>query len=99
MTIEELKEKYSNIEDKIPSVWQTYQEAGLELRNDIHNGICDVELIRVISLISLQSNVILTSYINPIFSFAGLYPQKMKVYDIKPEINVNGKFITIDKNL
>lgn len=35
LTIEEITEKYRNIEDKIPSVWTDYKSAGIELAQDI----------------------------------------------------------------
>jgi hypothetical protein len=35
MIAKEILEKYSNIEDKIPSVWPDYEKAGIELGQDI----------------------------------------------------------------
>jgi hypothetical protein len=95
LTIDQLKEKYSKIEDKIPSVWPNYEKAGIELAQDLsygHWNIKDPELIRVISLVELEVNGLsIAQHIYEPFSFAGLYPHKMKAYDINPEILKNNE--------
>lgn len=84
----ELYDKYRNIEDKIPSVWETYEKAGIELAIDIRDewNIEDPELIRVISLMDIRVRGLdLVNHINPMLSFCGLYPEKMKQFNIPPE--------------
>jgi hypothetical protein len=94
LTEAEIAEKYSNIEDKIPSVWKTFEEAGINLAQDIactwdvRNG----ELIRVLSLIDMRmagagkpNRFNLTKHINPMFAYAGLYPERMKSFNILPD--------------
>ena len=97
MTEKEISFKYSNIEDKITCMWKSFAEAGEELKKDIIDiyNIKDVELIRVISLIRLRANIILDEHIDSKFVFAGLYPEKQKLYDILPEIfdETTGKMI------
>lgn len=77
--------KYSRIEDKIPSVWKTYEEAGIELAQDLSYGYWDVqdpELYRVISLVSYRvKGLRITQHLDPKFSFMGLYPEMMKPLD------------------
>lgn len=88
LSIEQLKEKYDNIEDKIPSNFATYEEAGVKIAQDLcyHWDVKDAELIRVISLIELRvKNLKITQHIQPMFAFAGLYPSRMKVFNITPE--------------
>ena len=93
LTIKELREKYGDIENKIPSVWKDYEVAGIELAQDICFtwDISDAELIRVIALIALRvagmgkSSLDLSNHINRDFSFCGLYPNIIKTYNIKPE--------------
>ena len=83
-----MAEKYGNLEDKIPSVWNTYEAAGVALSWDIVFlfDIKDPELIRVISLIRLNTKTLdLTNHIDSKFSFAGLYPTKQKAYNIIPD--------------
>lgn len=90
LTVEEITEKYKNIEDKIPSVWKDYESAGIELAQDIlyHWDVSDGELIRVIALIELRvarsgkSGFRIAQHINPMYSFAGLYPERMKRFNI-----------------
>jgi len=93
MTIKEIIEKYSSIEDKIPSVFEDYKKAGYCLAQDLislPNGemwdISDTELIRVISLIGIKGGPNLYEHINPMFAFAGLYPERIKSYNVNPEV-------------
>lgn len=84
-TVDEATEKYGNIEDKIPSVWPSYQKAGEEMARDIAFfwNISDPELIRVISLVSIYGKIPLTKHIDPMMSYAALYPEKMKgIYEM-----------------
>lgn len=87
MTIQEIHTKFSNIEEKIPSVFSSYQEAGIQLAQALidHWDISDNEIIRVIALIGIHSNIDLSNHIKPMFAFAGLYPTIQKIYNIKPE--------------
>jgi hypothetical protein len=93
MNIKEIAQKYANIEDKIPQVWPDYERAGIELAQDIATewDIMDSELIRVIALVEMRMAGMskprfgLSSHIYQPFSFAGLYPERMKVLNIKPE--------------
>ena len=81
LTIEEIQEKYRDIEDKIPSVWPDYEKAGVELAQDIvyHWNIQEGELIRVIALVEIKvPGLNITQHIDNRFAFAGLYPFKMK---------------------
>lgn len=92
LTLTEIIKKYSNIEDKIPSVWETYEEAGIELAQDLVYtwDIQNTELIRVISLVSGRvKGLKITQHIDPMFSFAGLYPEIQKVYNILPDPPIN----------
>lgn len=89
----EIVKKYANIEDKIPSIWPDYEKAGIELAQDIafEWDIKDSELIRVISLIEMRMAGMgkpkfgLSEHIYQPFAFAGLYPERMKTFNIKPE--------------
>ena len=87
MTLEALKEKYSSIETKIPSVWENYNDVALSLAQDLlyHWNIKDSELIRVISLVSLNSKTTLTRHIDHNFAFSGLYPQIIQPLNIYPK--------------
>ena len=88
LTIEEITEKYRNIEDKIPSVWSDYKSAGIELSQDIvfHWNIKSSELIRVIALMEIRiPEFHQNQHIDNRFAFAGLYPERMKTFDIKPD--------------
>ncbi len=90
LTIEQIKEKYSDIENKIPEKWETYEKAGIELAQDLlyHWDISDFELIRIISLIdNYTKGLCLYKHINPMYSYLGLYPHVMKKFDIKPDKN------------
>ena len=91
LNIKDLEAKYSNIEDKIPSVWKTYEEAGIELAQDLSFGHWDInssELYRVISLVSLRvRDLKITQHLDPQFGFMGLYPERMKGHDVFPDIN------------
>jgi hypothetical protein len=91
LDIKDLEIKYSNIEDKIPFVWKTYEEAGIELAQDLSYGHWDVssgELYRVISLVSLRvRDLKITHHLDPQFAFMGLYPERMKRFDIDPDVN------------
>ena len=77
----------------IPSVWSDYEKAGIELSQDIvfEWDIKDSEMIRVIALIEMRVAGMgrpkfgLSEHIYTPFAFAGLYPEKMKVFDIKPD--------------
>lgn len=86
MTIQEIHTKFSNIEEKIPSIFESYEDAGRQLAQAIiYNwNISDNEIIRVIALISTNTNIDLNEHVNPIFAFAGLYPTIQKIYNIKP---------------
>ena len=80
MTEYEVSQKYYRIEDKIPSVWKTYQDIGCQLLVDLLNlpSVSDLELARVI-VVSNYTNINLRSHINPkIPSFALLYPHVHK---------------------
>lgn len=84
-----LHEKYSNIESKIPSIWETYEKAGIELAQDIYKtwNISDPELIRVISLLEIKvKGLKISQHIHLMYSFAGLYPIIQKSYDIMPDV-------------
>ena len=87
MTIQDIHTKFSNIEEKIPSIFESYEDAGRQLAQAIiyHWDISDNEIIRVIALIGIHTNIDLSEHVNPIFSFAVLYPTKQKLYNIKPE--------------
>lgn len=89
LTETELAKKYDNIEDKIPSVWPTYEAAGINLAQDLSFGHWDIkhpELYRVIALVSTRVRGLnITQHLDSKFSFMGLYPHTQKTYDIKPE--------------
>lgn len=88
LTIEEIVTKYANIEDKIPTVWPTWEEAGVNLAQDIYDkwDIREGELIRVIALMGIRVNGLkLYDHINPMFSFTGLYPEMQRSYNIHPD--------------
>lgn len=89
LNIKDLEIKYSNIEDKIPAVWKTYEEAGIELAQDLSFGHWDIsssELYRVISLVSCRVRGLgITQHLDPQFGFMGLYPERMKRFDITPD--------------
>ena len=83
-TLEDIKHKYFGIEYKIPGVWPTYQEAGVELAQDLlfHWNIQDAELIRIIALVEMRSDVSITKHVDPMYAFAGLYPHVMRKLDV-----------------
>ena len=87
MTIQEIHTQFSNIEEKIPSVFSSYEEAGTQLAQALieHWNISDNEIIRVIALIGIHTNIDLSNHTNSMFAFAGLYPTIQKLYNIKPE--------------
>lgn len=88
LTEVELTEKYSNIEDKIPSIWKTYEDAGVNLAQDIAFtwDIRSGELIRVIALMEIRVNGLKVSqHIDSRFAYAGLYPEKMRAFNILPD--------------
>lgn len=86
-TIEELAEKWGDIEDKIPSVWPDYQEAARELANDIrhHWHIQHSELGRVIALVSGYTGTGLTEHLDSRFAFKWLYPNIVRYNNIVPD--------------
>ena len=84
----EIETKYADIEDKIPSIWPDYEQAGIELAQDICMSwnIQDAELIRVISLVQMRvPRLNIIQHIDPVWSFRGLYPEKIRKFNIKPE--------------
>lgn len=87
MDIQDIVIKYSNIEDKIPSVWKTYEDAAFELSQDIayEYDISNRELIRVIALIETiigKNNFNFTDRILQSHLFAGLYQNIIKPINI-----------------
>ena len=88
LTIEQLVEKYRNIEDKIPAKWESYEKAGIELAQDLSFGHWDIresELYRVICLIETRvPGLRIHQHCDPNFSFMGLYPHIQKSYNILP---------------
>jgi hypothetical protein len=94
LTEKEISEKYSNIEDKIPSVWEDFEKAGIELAQDLIDvwDISDAELIRVIALVGIRvrrndRRIDLSNHVNPMLMYHGLYPEIMKTFKIKPEVH------------
>jgi len=87
MTEKEVALKYANIEDKVPSVWATYDKAAIELAQDLCFmwSVRDGELIRVISLLELMVGLKLSQHIDFRFAHVGLYPTCVKAYNIKPD--------------
>jgi len=85
LSILELREKYKNIEEKIPNIWPNYESVGIELAQDIlyHWDITDPILYRTISLVSSYCpGLQITQHLDPRFSFMGLYPHIMKKFDV-----------------
>jgi len=85
LSIEQLKEKYDNIEDKIPSNFATYEEAGVQLAQDLcyHWDVKDAELIRVIALVSLRApRLKITQHVYMPYEYMGLYPETISAYKI-----------------
>jgi hypothetical protein len=66
-------------------------KAGRESLRGLVESISDSELIRDIALYSIENTNVkqldakLLSSVNPMFAFAGLYPNEQKTYNIKPE--------------
>jgi hypothetical protein len=89
LTEAELSSKYGDIESKIPSFWATWEDAGVNLAQDLsfgHWDIRDNELYRVISLVSIRvQSIKITQHLDPKFSFQGLYPEIMKPLGIEPD--------------
>ena len=85
-TMQELIDKYSNIEDKIPSVFENYNKAALEMSKDICMlwHISHFELIRVIVLLDSYTGGVynLSKHTNYVYSFAGLYPHVQKSHNM-----------------
>jgi hypothetical protein len=96
MTEKEVTTKYYDIEDKIPSVYDSWETVGVNLSRDIANleDIISPELIRVISILNNRKIVDLTHKIKREFMFIGLYPEKQKTLNIFPD----RLSVTIDKN-
>ena len=87
MTIKEINEKYSQIEDKIPSKQESHEKAAIELAQDIvyEWNITEPELYRVISLLASYTKIDLTTHLDYKFGFMGLYPNVIKTFNIKPD--------------
>jgi hypothetical protein len=91
--IAEIKKKYENIEDKIPSMWPDYEKAAIELAQDVATewDIKDSEMIRVLALVDMRiagmgkPSFNLSKHIYAPFAFAGLYPERMKTFNILPD--------------
>ena len=94
LTRQELEAKYANIESKIPSFWKTWEEAGINLAQDLSFGHWDIsedELYRVISLVSQRvKGIKITQHLDPKWAYKGLYPHLMKPFDITPDILEGG---------
>jgi hypothetical protein len=87
LTEKEISIKYANIETKIPTVWATYEDAGVNLAQDICFlwDVTDGELIRVIALLELHvKGLRINQHIKPQFAFTGLYPTVMTTLNIYP---------------
>ena len=112
LTIEEITEKYREIEDKIPSIWSDYPTAGKELAQDIlyHWDISEAELIRVISLLEIRVSWLrISQHINPNFAVYGeISPEMVKMMndiyderkDMRTQINIlkNSTYGAFGKN-
>jgi|TARA_R110000822_G_scaffold82467_3_gene195080 hypothetical protein len=89
LTRPQLELKYRCIEDKIPSFWATWEEAGINLAQDLSFGHWDItesELYRVITLVSLRvKGIKITQHLDPKHAWKGLYPHAMKPFDITPD--------------
>lgn len=80
--------KYKDIQDKVPSVWKTYEEAAIELADEIKDiwDIDNAEVIRVISFLDrFNRDANMISHIDRRFEYAGLYPEVMKSFKINPD--------------
>lgn len=92
LTEKEISLKYSNIEDKIPSVWPSWEKAGVNLAQDLIYiwDVRDCELYRVIALVSMRvPGLRITQHLDPKFAYMGLYPERMKSFDITPDAPIN----------
>jgi hypothetical protein len=87
MTEKEVTTKYYDIEDKIPSVYDSWETVGVNLSRDIANleDIISAELIRIIAILKNKHICDLTHKIKREFLFIGLYPEKQKVHNILPD--------------
>jgi hypothetical protein len=93
LTLEEMTAKWSNIEEKVPSTWPNWEKAGVELAQDLCYtwNIREGELIRVIALVSIRCrmesgiSLCLHDHIDPMFAYAGLYPEMQRYHTILPE--------------
>ena len=94
LTLEEIREKYGNIEDKIPSIWHTATDAAREMAQDIatYCDITDYEIVRVMSLLDTRvfcqnerKNFKLLDHMDHRFEFLALYPKRMKSFNILPD--------------
>lgn len=93
MKLEEIVEKYSCIEEKVPSVWEDYEKVAIELSQDIATewDIKDGELIRVLALVDMRVAGMgkptfgLSKHIYAPFAFMGLYPERMKSLEQLPD--------------
>ena len=82
LTVEQVIEKYKNIEEKIPSLFKNYEEAGVNLAQDLcfHWDVTDHELIRIISLLEIRvPGLMINQHVDRKFAFAGLYPNIIKM--------------------
>lgn len=94
MTETELGKKYKNINTKIPSVWPTFEDAGIELAQEVFMmwNIKNSDLILALSTIDCalagqgKLGLNLSEHIDSKFAFVGLYPMVQAEYDIKPEV-------------
>jgi len=88
----EAAKKYSGIEDKIPFIWKDWEEAANSLARDIAmlNPISEPELIRVISSVGMRVKWFDETWrIHKMMTFAALYPEVMRTFDIKPDPKKN----------
>lgn len=80
--------KYGNIENKVPSSWKTYEDAAIELADEIKDiwDIDNAEVIRVISFLDrFNKGANMSRHIDQRFEFAGLYPDVMRSFKINPD--------------
>lgn len=89
MTLKEIRNKYIDIEDKIPSIFKSYDDAGIQMAQDIcmYWDIDDYAIIRVMSLIDIYTNrkYNLCKHMNRMLTYAALYPTVQKVHNEYPE--------------
>jgi len=77
-------EQFYDIEEKVPSIWSTWEEAGIACAQAIAFtwDIKDAELIHSIAIISYRvPGLKITKHVDPMLSFAMLYPAVMVKYD------------------